>query len=124
VKRLATLQWLGLFVGAAVWTLQHLTGYGLTIVRCGEGYDHTPFGLSIPLWQGLLMAIAAAFILSAEAASALVLRRTRGESYESAPAIGRIRFFAIAAAVANVIFLVIVLLDGIANIVHVGCTQA
>jgi hypothetical protein len=123
VRRLAALQWLGLFVGALAWWLQHLTGYSLTVVRCGDGYPHTPFGLSDVFWQALLMAVAAAAILAAEAASAFVLLRTRDASYESPPALGRVRFFAIAAAAANAIFLMIVLLDGAANIVHGGCTQ-
>ena len=46
---------------------------------------------------------------------------TRSLSYESEPAPGRIRFFAIAAMVANVIFLLIVLLDGFASIFSVEC---
>lgn len=123
MKRLVTLQWLGLFVGAGAWWTQHLAGYSLTVVRCGEGYPHTPFGFSNAYWQVLLMAVAVAVILAAEAASALVLRQTSDASYESPPAIGRVRFFSIASATANVIFLFIVLLDGVASLVHTGCVQ-
>ena len=56
----------------------------------------------------------------AEAAAVTVLLRTRGASYEATAPLGRIRFFAIAAVLANLLFLMIVLLSGIASIAERG----
>ena len=56
-------------------------------------------------------------------AALTVIVGTRRSSYESPPAPGRVRFFAIAAAAANVIFLMIILLDGFAAILNVTCRQ-
>jgi hypothetical protein len=118
-KRLEILQWTGLLAGALVWTAQHVIGYGVTEAVCGPG--NAQFGISNDVWQASLMAVAAVVILGAEAAALTVFVETRSLSYESEPAPGRIRFFAIAAMVANVIFLLIVLLDGFAAIFSVEC---
>jgi hypothetical protein len=48
---------------------------------------------------------------------------TRGSSYEDAPPVGRIRFFALAALVANVIFTVALLLYALGTIFNVASRQ-
>ena len=120
-RRLGTVQWVGLLLGGAVWWAQHVAGVGFTHAACNPG--GAAIGVDNKLWQGTMMGVAAAFVLIAEAAAAGVLLRTRGVSYEDSPPIGRIRFFAIAALVANVLFLVIILLDGSANLADVTCRQ-
>jgi hypothetical protein len=122
LRRLEILQWTGLLAGGLVWAAQHVIGYGVTEAACGVGAPH--FGITNDVWQASLMAAAVVLILGAEAAAVAVFLATRTASYESAPAIGRIRFFAIAAMVANVIFLLIVLLDGFAAIFSVECRQS
>lgn len=119
LRRLEILQWAGLLVGGLVWAAQHVVGYGVTEAVCGPG--QTRFGISNDVWQASLMAAAAVVILGAQAAAVAVLFATRPSSYESEPPPGRIRFFAIAATVANAIFLMIVLLDGFASIFSVEC---
>jgi hypothetical protein len=94
-------------------------GYGVTEAVCGPG--NAQFNINNDVWQASLMAAAVIVILGAEAAALTVFVATRSLSYESAPAPGRIRFFAIAAMAANAIFLMIVLLDGFAAIFSVEC---
>jgi hypothetical protein len=121
LRRLSTLQWIGLLLGAAVWAAQHITGVGITQAECGAG--GRSWGISHDEWQAALMVAAAALVLAAQAAAIGVLFGTRETTYEDGPPPGRIRFFAIAALVANVIFLAIILLDGFATIFNTPCRQ-
>jgi hypothetical protein len=122
VRRLGVLQWVGLLAGGAVWWAQHLVGLGVTAAECDPG--GVGRGIDNDVWQGALLAVGVLLVLAAGAAAATVLVRTRGTSYEDPPAPGRIRFLAIAAVVANGLFLVIILLDGIASIAVATCRQA
>jgi hypothetical protein len=121
LRRLAILQWAGLLLGGAVWASQLVVGFGVTQAQCGAaGRD-----ISVDAWQAVLMVVAAAFVLAAEAAAVSVVRRTRQVSYDTdPPPLGRIRFFAIAAVAANAAFLLIVILSGIGSLAAMGCTQA
>ena len=121
LRKLEILQWVGLLGGALVWAAQHVVGYGITEAECGAGGLH--WGIQNDVWQGALMAAAASFVVAAELAAITVIVATRRSSYESPPAPGRVRFFAIAAAAANVIFRMIILLDGFAAILNVTCRQ-
>jgi hypothetical protein len=121
LRRLEILQWVGLLAGALVWTGQHVVGYGVTEAECSRGGVH--WGISNDVWQAALLGAAALFVLAAEAAALGVVFLTRGSSYESPPALGRIRFFAIAAVAANLIFLTIMVLDGVAAIFNIACRQ-
>ncbi len=121
LRRLEILQWVGLLAGALVWTGQHVVGYGITEAECSRGGMH--WGISNDVWQASLLGAAALLVLAAEAAAVSVVVLTRRTSYESPPAPGRIRFFAIAAVAANLIFLTIMLLDGLAAIFNIACRQ-
>jgi hypothetical protein len=120
VRRLAVLQWAGLLAGAAAWACAHIVGYGIAQAECGAN----DWGINNDVWQGSLLGASALLVVLAEAAALTVLVRTRGASYEDAPPVGRIRFFAIAAAVANVIFLAMLSLDLAGNLVDIACRQA
>lgn len=120
LRRLGVLQWVGLLLGAAAWFAQHVAGWGLTEAAC----DQAGFSIRHDLWQALAAALSIALVVAAGAAATLVLFRTREVTYEDGPPAGRIRFFAIAAVVANVIFLMIIALDGTASIVNTACRQA
>jgi hypothetical protein len=131
LRRLSVLQWVGLLAGASTWTLAHLAGVGITQAECnvaGEGWS-----ISNPWWQGSLMGAAAALIVFAEVCAALVFLRTRGKEFGSGPMPpeekddvkpGRLHFFSAAALVTNLILLMIVLLDGSANLVNISCRQS
>jgi hypothetical protein len=122
LRGLAVLQWLGLLVGAAAWAGQLVVGFGITQAACGAA--GSGWGIRNDTWQVALLSASVLAILVAEAAAVTVVLRTRGTSYEGAPPAGRVRFFAIAAVAANVIFLMIVVLSGTASIADVACRQA
>jgi hypothetical protein len=120
-RTLASLQWVGLLAGAGIWAVQHILGFGIAYVACSPG--NAVAGVSHDLWEGTLMAAAALCVVGAEYAAVTVLLRTRDVSYQDDPPAGRIRFFAIAAAVSNVLFLMIILLDGFAGLFDTVCRQ-
>lgn len=118
LRTLAVLSWVGLFAGALVWAGQHVVGFGITHAKCGGGN----FGISYDVWQAALMGAAVLSIAAAEAAAIAAYVGTGDTSYEADPPASRIRFFAITAIPANLIFLMIVLLDGFATIFARTCT--
>jgi hypothetical protein len=132
LRLLGALQWVGLLLGAGAWLTAHLVGIGVTQAECGAGAGS--FGISNDLWQGLIMGFTVALLLVAEAAAVAVFTQTRGANFgDGPPGEGRfhgelpqtrIHFFATAAILANAIFLLIVVLDGTAVLVHGTCTQA
>ena len=116
------LQWIGLLGAALVWTGQHIVGFGVTVANCSPGGSH--WGLDVRAWEIALMIAAGTLVLLAEAAAITVLRQTQGADHSGEPPIGRRHFFALAAALGNILFLVIILLGGIAATVHQPCHQA
>jgi hypothetical protein len=121
VRRLEILQWLGLLLGAAMWGAAHVVGYGITEADCSPG--GAGWGIGIDLWEGVLTGVAGALVLCAGLAAGAVVLGTRGSSYEAEPPVGRLRFFAIAALVANALFLVMIALYAVGTIVNVPCRQ-
>jgi hypothetical protein len=122
LRRLGILQWVGLLLGAAMFAAEHVVGFGITQADCGASGGG--FGIANDAWQASLMAGTGALLLAAEASAIAVLIGTRRSSYEAPPPDGRIRFLAIAAVAANAIFLVVVVLDGVASILAPACRQA
>jgi hypothetical protein len=119
LRRLGILQWIGLLAVPAAWAADHVLGSGLTVAECnGAG---SRWHIHNDLWQWLFLAGAVTCVALAEAAAVAVLRATRGVDYEGEPPPGRIRFFAIAAAVANVLFLVGILLNGLGAALSSEC---
>lgn len=122
MRRLEVLQWSGLLAGAAAWGFTHVFGYGLTETRCNSG--SAGWEVALHGWEGALTGLAAAITVCAGLAAVSVLVLTRGASYEDDPPAGRIRFFAIAALIANVLFLVMLLLYAAGSIANDPCRQA
>ena len=122
VRRAAVLQWLGVFVAPAAWMVQHGVGQGIAQVSCSRA--NADWSVSNDAWQIVLTAVTEVLILASLAAAVLAYRGTKQSSYHSPPPVGRVQFFSIAAMAANVIFFMIVLLDGIASIVDVACRQS
>ena len=116
------LQWVGLFGAAIGWTAQHIVGFGVTVAGCGAGGSR--WGLDQTTWQVVLIVVGETIILVAEAAAITVLVRTWGVAEDDAPPLGRQHFFAMAAAIGNVLFFVMVLLSGIGTIATGPCHQA
>jgi hypothetical protein len=115
------LQWFGLGGAAAFWACQHVLGFGVTVARCGAnglGSD-----VSLHTWELATGAVALAFTIAAEAAAAVVVRRTGGVAYDGPAADGRRRFFALAALVGNLLFAVVILMSTLSVITFDPCRQ-
>ncbi|HET7568729.1 MAG TPA: hypothetical protein VFJ91_12095 [Gaiellaceae bacterium] len=127
LRLLSVLQWIGILAGALTWTGQHVVGYGIGQAECAAGGMH--WGIENDVWQLTLTACAGLVIALAWVCSLVVFLRTRGENYGDGPEEpripqGRLHFFAVAALVANVLFLAIVLMDGLAASFGVLCRQS
>jgi hypothetical protein len=117
--RLELLQWFGLFGGALAWTVQHVVGYGISDAGCSVA--GTQWDLDVAALQTALALAAGTVVVLAWAAAFLAYRETRVvDEYAPGPS-GRIRFFAQAALLGNVLFLVIVVLDGVSSVYHLPC---
>jgi hypothetical protein len=122
MRRLEILQWTGLLLGAAMWGAAHVIGYGTIEASCNDAA--TVFGIDQHLWEGLINGLAGVVSLGAALAAAAVIVATQNVSYEDNPPIGRIRFFAIAALLANVLFVMMVVLYAAGSIANTPCRQA
>ena len=121
-RRLEALQWTGLVAGGLAWAVQHVIGYGLTEAECNPGGSR--WDIANDPWQAALGAVAILAILGAEAAAVAVFVRTRDADYDAGPPpAARMQMLAIAAIVANAIFLCIVLLSTAGALAGVGCRQ-
>jgi hypothetical protein len=121
MRRLVNLelfQWYGLLGAALAWTVQLVLGYGVTVARCGAGGD---FGLAYDVWEIVLAVVAGAFALLGEAAAVAVFLSTRSLEHDGPPPDGRRHFFATAAVVGNVLFLMLILLTAIGLLAHSPC---
>ncbi|HST26247.1 MAG TPA: hypothetical protein VLJ76_09655 [Gaiellaceae bacterium] len=115
------LQWFGLGAGALVWASQHVIGYGTTVARCGAA--NAVFSLDLHTWELTTGLVGVAFCVAAQAASVVVVVRTSGISYDGPPPDARRRFFALAALVANTLFLVAILFSSISSLAFDPCRQ-
>jgi hypothetical protein len=121
-RRLETLQWTGLVAGGLAWAAQHVIGYGLTEAECNAGGSR--WDIANDPWQAALGTVAVLAILGAEAAAVAVFLRTRDVDFDGGPPpAARMHMLAIAAIVANAIFLCIVLLST-AGALAGGCRNA
>lgn len=122
MRRLALLQWVGLLAGAGFWVAAHVVGLGISEAHCSSG--GRGWGIRFDLWQGLANGLAAGLTLGAAGAAAAVIVLTQESSYEAAPPVGRMRFFAIAALAANVVFFIAIVLYAVGTTGNIPCRQA
>jgi hypothetical protein len=116
------LQWFGLFGAALTWTVQLVVGFGVTIARCGPA--NAVLGVDVKAWELALMGTGIALALLAEAAALNILWQTRNVDYGGPPPEGRRHFFALAASIGNVLFLLVIVLSGTGAVFHQPCTQS
>ena len=102
------LQWIGLFAAPLAWATQLVLGYGATLAHCDS--SGTGFGLSIVTWETIVTA--GAVLLSLCGRSSCCRSPCRNSRRDGLPDERR-RFFAEAAVLANVLFLLAILLSGI-----------
>jgi hypothetical protein len=113
--RLEVLQWYALLGGALAWATEHVAGYFVSTAGCGSA----SFDATAPQ---IVLVVAAAFaVVAAEAAALTVFRATRADE---PPPGGRLHFFAQAALLGNVLFFVIVVLNGVGAVYHLPCAQS
>ncbi|HEV2592224.1 MAG TPA: hypothetical protein VGU02_10060 [Gaiellaceae bacterium] len=122
IKRLSSLQWFALLGGAVALAFGHLAGLGLTVAECNVNGPR--WNIANDAWEIAIEATAVCAMLLAGAASALIISRTQGTSYDDDPPLSRVRFFAIAALVANALFTIVVLLDLFGNVFNAVCRQS
>ena len=99
-----------------------MLGFGIGQAVCSAGSRH--WGIGGTAWQIALMAAAGAVTVLAVLASLAVVRGTRDTEYDGTPPGGRWRFFALAGATANVLFLAIILNTGLMALHHFPCRQS
>jgi hypothetical protein len=121
LKRLELLQWFALFAGPWAWAAQHLLEFGVGNSDCAVAVAR--WNVPTTTLHVVLALLFGSIVVAAEAAAYLVLRGTSdvGE-YDPGP-YGRLRFFAQAALLGNVLFFMIVLLDVVGALTHT-CRQA
>jgi hypothetical protein len=122
VRRLSQLQWFGFLAGGTFWFAEFLAGAAASGARCNPASGH--WNLPHDAIELGLMTAGALVVGAAGLASAIVFRATYDVAEEEAPPYGRLHFFSAAACAGNLIFLVIILLTGIATIADRTCHQA
>jgi hypothetical protein len=120
--RAELVQWYGLFGAALAWTGQHLVSFGVSYADCLPASRH--WGLDVVTWVIVATAVGVTFAVLAELAALKVLRDTRQLEYEDAPPLGRRHFFAYAAALGNVLFIVAITLNAVGVLSNTTCTSA
>jgi hypothetical protein len=131
LRRLSVVQWVGVMAAPLAWTGQHIVGYGVGQARCEVGAN---WGIGFDAWQLAIVVVAGLLIVVSEAAAVTVFLATREVNYGDGPPgdgrwpgvvpLSRLHFFATAAMVANVLFLAIVLMDGLASVFDSLCVQS
>jgi hypothetical protein len=115
------LQWYGLFGAALAWAAQHVIEFGAGYAQCLSASRH--WGIDITTWTIVVTAVGLLFALLAEAAAVKVLLETRGVEYDGAPPLARRHFFALAAALGNVLFIVAIVLNAVGALAFTDCRQ-
>jgi hypothetical protein len=131
LRQLSVVQWIGVVVAPLAWTGQHVVGYGVGQARCEAGAN---WGIAYDTWQLAILAAALVLVLVSEAAAVTVFLATRETNYGDGPPgdgrwggavpYSRLHFFATAAMVANVLFLTVILLDGLGSVFATLCAQS
>lgn len=115
------LQWYGLFGAALAWAAQHVIAFGVGYAHCLSASRH--WGIDVSTWTIVVTSIGLLFALLAEAAAVTVLLETRGVEYDGDPPLARRHFFALAAALGNVLFIVAIALNAVGALTFTDCRQ-
>ena len=121
-RRLALLQWFALFGGPLAWTIEHVVGFGISDAGCNVA--GAQWGLDPDVLQSVLAVLVGVVVIAAWFAAAVVFRETSSVDLDAPGPLGRIHFFAQAALLGNVLFFVIVVLDGITSVHDLPCRQS
>jgi len=122
IRRLEFLQWFGFVAGGTIWFAEFIVGVGASEAVCNPAGAR--WGIPHDLLQISLLSFAALCVLCAEVAAVLVFRSTSDAEEQGPPPRARMRFFAVGAMAGNLVFLMIILLTGIATVADRLCHQA
>ena len=117
----AALVWFALLGAPAAWTLQHVTGFGLTVASCEEA-GKTAWHISLDFWTIVASAITLGVGILGVAASLLSLRRTRDAGTE--PPGARLRFLALVSVTTAPLVLCIIVMSGVGVVLISDCVQS
>lgn len=115
--RLELLQWFGLLAAPVAWTAQMVVGFYAADAGCARGLPITP-------WEVTLAVAAGTVAVLAEASALVVFRATSHVDRDAPGPYGRLRFFAMASLLGNVLFFVIIVLVGVGTVYHLPCSQS
>jgi hypothetical protein len=113
--------WFGLLGGPFAWTGMHVVGYGVTEAVCNgsrAGIGIEPSSWAIPL------TIAAGLVTVAALATSIVVWQATRTEPDAPPPPGRVHFVATLGLLSGVVFLFLVLMEGLGAAVTSGCTQS
>jgi hypothetical protein len=115
------LLWDGVLGGAVAWAAHLLAAWSLDELTCAAGSQRVA---AVPLWQavGLAVVVPALVATGSLLVAALVWRRT-GRAGEEGVAFGRSRLLAVIGVWANLLFLAIIVLGGVAVLVLPPCQR-
>jgi hypothetical protein len=122
IRRLEFLQWFGFLAGGTIWFTAFIVGVGASEAVCNPASSR--WGIPHDTMQIALLAAAAFLVCCAEVSAVLVFRASRAAEEQGAPPQARMKFFAIGAMTGNVVFLMIIVLSGIATVADRLCHQA
>ena len=122
MRRLEFLQWFGFLAGGTIWFTEFILAVGASEAVCNPA--SSTWGIPHDTLQLVLLAVAAFVVCCAEVAAVLVFRATRAAEEQGPPPQARMKFFAIAAMAGNVVFLMIIVLSGLATVFDRLCHQA
>ena len=120
--RLELLQWFSLFPGPLAWATEHVVGFGISDATCHVA--GVQWGLDASVLQTVLAVLVGIVVVAAWLAALVTFRETRTVDKDDPGPLGRIHFFAQAALLGNVLFFVIVVLDGVATVHDLPCHQS
>jgi hypothetical protein len=120
--RLELLQWYALLGGALAWAGQHVLVYFVSAAGCSTAVGR--WHVNMGLWQTLIGVAALVGVLLAELAAYRVFQATKDIEEDAPGPDGRLRFFAEAALLGNVLFLMLVLLNAAGGLSHLDCQIA
>ncbi|RGC66744.1 hypothetical protein C5N14_22010 [Micromonospora sp. MW-13] len=118
------LLWYGVLGGAVAWVVHLLAGWSLDELTCAAGSERVS---AVPLWQavGLAVVVPALVTVGSLLVAALAWRRTAQAQEAGADdrAFGRARMLATLGIWANLLFLTIIVLGGVAVLVLPPCQR-
>ena len=118
------LLWYGVLGGAVAWAVHLLVAWPLDELTCAAGSEKIS---AVPLWQAVGLAVVIPGLVTAGslAVAALTWRRTARAQSAGAqdPAFGRSRMLAVVGIWANLLFLTIIVLGGVAVLVLPACQR-